>query len=326
MEFEKEKAIEAVLKATQLCQEVRSTMVQNESIDKADRSPVTVADLGSQALICQAIGDAFPDDVIIAEEDSRELNENPFLLKRVTHYVNRFSKASSAQVCNWLNRGNGEACQRFWTLDPIDGTKGFLRNDQYAIALALIIDGEVELGVLACPNLPHVWDASGAKQGSLLVAIRGEGAYMHALDGYVLKQIQVAQMPLRFAESFVSAHGDRNAYAGLAQRLNITEPSIRIDSQVKYGLVARGEVSAYIRLPNPKTPNYRERIWDHAPGLIVVEEAGGKVTDAYGRSLNFLLGKQMTANQGIVATNGELHDRLLEGIRHLKESDSQQLF
>jgi 3'(2'), 5'-bisphosphate nucleotidase len=45
--------------------------------------------------------------------------------------------------------------ERFWALDPIDGTKGFLRGDQYAIALALVENREVKLGVLACPNL-HV--------------------------------------------------------------------------------------------------------------------------------------------------------------------------
>ena len=326
MEFEKKKAIEAVLKAARLCQQVQSDLAHTDSIEKDDRSPVTIADFGSQALICQAICDAFPGDAIMAEENSSELSENPLLLERVASYVNRFSQASTAQVCDWLNRGNGEACERFWTLDPIDGTKGFLRNRQYAIALALIVDGEVRLGVLACPNLPHTWGCSGAELGSLLVAIQGSGAYMHALDGHVLKQIQVADTPLRFAESHVSAHGDCNAHVDLAQNLDITEPSIRIDSQAKYGLLARGEVSAYIRLPNPKTPDYRERIWDHAAGIIVVDEAGGKVTDAEGKSLNFLQGKQMTANRGILATNGKLHNRMLEGIRALKHADAQPLF
>jgi 3'(2'), 5'-bisphosphate nucleotidase len=51
---------------------------------------------------------------------------------------------------------------RYWTLDPIDGTKGFLRGDQYAIALALVEHGEVVLGVLGCPNLPNPDGSRGA--------------------------------------------------------------------------------------------------------------------------------------------------------------------
>ena len=61
--IKKQTAIDAVLKAIQLCEQVQAEMVSTDAIQKADRSPVTVADFGSQALICQAIGDAFPDAV-----------------------------------------------------------------------------------------------------------------------------------------------------------------------------------------------------------------------------------------------------------------------
>ena len=52
-----------------------------------------------------------------------------------------------------IDRGGRESGHRFWTLDPIDGTKGFLRGDQYVVALALVVKGEVQIGALACPNL-----------------------------------------------------------------------------------------------------------------------------------------------------------------------------
>ena len=87
-----------------------------------------------------------------------------------------------------------------------------------------------------------------------------------------------------------------------------------MDSQAKYGIVSRGEASLYIRLPNPTFPDYRECIWDHAAGLIVVEEAGGTVTDANGTPLNFLTGKRMQENRGIVATNGKLHPHVLKAL------------
>ena len=78
-----------------------------------------------------------------------------------------------------------------------------------------------------------------------------------------------------------------------------------------------GEASLYIRLPNPAFPDYRECIWDHAAGLIVVEEAGGTVTDANGTPLNFLTGKRMHENRGIVATNGKLHQHVLKALSNL---------
>ncbi len=316
---EKEVAIDAVLKAAQLCQDVQSDMVQADAIEKADRSPVTVADFGSQALICAAIGDAFPKDCIVAEEDSQALRENPRLRSRVADYVNRFAEGSPDNVCEWIDRGKGEINDRFWTLDPVDGTKGFLRRNQYAIALALIVDGEVRFGLIACPNLPQAWDNPKTEQGSLLVAVRGEGAYLCALDGTLLEQIRVAEGPLRFAESFESSHGDHGAHVRITQELGITAQPIQIDSQAKYGLVARGEASVYMRLPNPRTPHYRECIWDHAAGIIMVEEAGGTVTDMHGQSLDLLQGRRMTSNRGIVATNGTLHDRVMEIIRAVKQ-------
>ena len=317
MVSEKQVAIDAVLKAATLCQQVQADMVRTDAVEKADRSPVTVADFGSQALICQALGDAFPADPIVAEEDSQALQENEPLLGRVTGYVKRFAHAPSPEaVYDWIDQGSGEVGERFWTLDPIDGTKGFLRGDQYAIALALIVNGEVKLGILGCPNLPQNLDDPQSKRGCLFVAVRGEGTRMLSLDGDDSEQIRVSQTALRFAESVESAHGDLDAHSKIARQVGIREPSIQMDSQAKYGVVARGEASVYIRLPNPANPNYRECIWDHAAGLIVVEEAGGKVTDAEGRSLDFLQGRRMTANRGILATNGALHSRVLECIRN----------
>ncbi|MDE0042972.1 MAG: 3'(2'),5'-bisphosphate nucleotidase, partial [Candidatus Poribacteria bacterium] len=289
-----------------------------DTIKKADRSPVTVADFGSQALICSAIGDAFPRDCIVAEEDSDALRESPQLRSRVTDYVNRFAKGSPEQICEWIDRGKGEVNKRFWTLDPIDGTKGFLRRNQYAIALALIVEGEAKFGLLACPNLPQTWDKPATGRGCLLVAAQGEGAYMYGLDGSLLKQIRVATNSLRFVDSFEILHSDSGAHVRVAEELGITARPIQIDSQAKYGLVARGEASVYMRLPNPRTPHYRECIWDHAAGIIVVEEAGGTVTDMYGQSLNLLQGRRMTSNRGIVATNGTLHERVLEIIQTVK--------
>ena len=331
MSSQKQPAVDAVLKAAKLCQKVQADMVPTDAIQKTDRSPVTVADFGSQALICKAIGDAFPAAVIVAEEDAESLKTNPPLLQRVVAYVSNFdADASDENVCAWIDRGTGEVGNTFWTLDPIDGTKGFLRRDQYAIALAQVINGEVTLGVLACPNLPHRLndtaerspgprDVSNAR-GCLFVAVRGEGTAMYSLTGTFLGQARVSADAHRMAESFESSHGDSEAHAKIANQLGITAPPVQMDSQAKYGILARGEASVYLRLPNPASPDYRECIWDHAAGLIVVEEAGGTVTDANGAPLNFLTGRRMVDNRGIVATNGELHQRVLDAVPRLSKT------
>ena len=314
MPLRKQIAIDAVLKALRLCEQVQAEMVSTDAIQKIDRSPVTVADFGSQALICKAIGDAFPDDVVVAEEDAQALKENAALLSRVTTYVDGFTKerVSADTVCEWIDRGSGDVGKSFWTLDPIDGTKGFLRRDQYAIALAYIVDGIVQLGVLGCPNLAYRLDAMDVECGCLFVADRGEGTHLYTTTGDFLEQVYVSEETHRFAESFESSHGDSDAHSKIAEALGITESPVRMDSQAKYGIVSRGEASLYIRLPNPAFPDYRECIWDHAAGMIVVQEAGGTVTDANGAPLNFLTGKRMHENRGIVATNGKLHQHVLK--------------
>jgi 3'(2'), 5'-bisphosphate nucleotidase len=60
---------------------------------------------------------------------------------------------------------------------------------------------------------------------------------------------------------------------------------------------------------------YVEKIWDHAAGFILVEEAGGKVTDINGNPLDFSQGKTLVKNKGIIATNGKLHEVVLEAVK-----------
>ncbi len=62
-----------------------------------------------------------------------------------------------------------------WTIDPIDGTKGFLRGDQFAVCVSLIIDADVKVGVIGCPNLPVDEDHPEGRRGCLFVAVKGHG-------------------------------------------------------------------------------------------------------------------------------------------------------
>ena len=204
----------------------------------------------------------------------------------------------------------------YGTLDPIDGTKGFLRGEQYAIALGLLEHGRVVLGVLGCPNL----SGPDGTPGCLLAATRGGGAQILPLNGKGrdgAQDIRVSDVTstaaARFCESVESGHSDQDQSAQIAKALEITEDPVRVDSQCKYAIVAQGEAQIYMRLPTRK--DYREKIWDHAAGLIVVEEAGGRVTDVRGNTLDFAHGRKLENNAGIIATNGPIHDRVLDVVR-----------
>jgi 3'(2'), 5'-bisphosphate nucleotidase len=316
-------AIEAVRLAGQLCRKVQSGS-QTAALAKDDRSPVTVADFGSQALICRSIGAQFPSDPVIGEEDSAALvssDENGTMLATVTEHVSALVPgATSTEVCQWIDRGGAkEYSSRFWTLDPIDGTKGFLRGMQYAIALALIIDGKIEAGIVGCPNMgPTLQEDAG--QGTLFAAIRGAGTFAMPLDGNgapTKVTVSDCQDPslIRFCESFEAAHSSHSDSARLAQHLAITAAPARLDSQAKYGAVCRGEAEAYLRLPRDDV--YREKIWDHAGGVLVVTEAGGKVTDIHGQDLDFTLGYRLENNRGVVVTNGHVHQAVLDALSGL---------
>jgi 3'(2'), 5'-bisphosphate nucleotidase len=322
---EKQVAIEAVTRAAQLCAAVRAEMVGAAFLQKDDKSPVTVADFGAQALVCQRLIEAFPGDAIVGEEDAAELRkrENAGLLDQVARYVRRsLPGATRRDICAWIDAGGSQPARRFWTLDPIDGTKGFLRNDQYAVALALIEDGEIKVGALACPALPLDPNGSPDSGGSLFFAARGEGAYVAPLGGGAPTSIHVATNGAgrRFVESVEAAHGNQHLQEAIARAVGISQPALRMDSQAKYGSVARGDAALYLRLPSPKSPGYRENIWDHAAGAIIVEEAGGRVTDMHGAPLDFTQGAKLHGNRGVVVSNGALHDLAIEALaRELTE-------
>ncbi|MEZ4596864.1 MAG: inositol monophosphatase family protein [Chloroflexota bacterium] len=83
----------------------------------------------------------------------------------------------------------------------------------------------------------------------------------------------------RYAESLEASHSSQGEAARIGELLGVTAPPLRLDSQTKYALVARGDASIYLRIPRA---GYVEWVWDHAAGSIVVEEAGGVVSDIDG--------------------------------------------
>jgi len=327
-EAERRVAVEAVLKACFLCAEVQSAHLSGGVVNKEDRSPVTVADFGAQAVVSDLLAATFPEIPLVSEEDSSPLKDfhNSRLKDGVIGYVRRYSPHLKDEdaIFAAIDRGQarGGSRGRFWTLDPIDGTKGFLRGDQYAIALALIEDGRITLGVMGCPSLPLHSLNEESPRGCLFVAVKDQGTSMRGLDDPSGKPVRVSALSdpaeALFCESFEPSHSSHDQMARIVTAIGAKRPPLRMDSQAKYGILARGEGTVYLRLP--KNKSYEEKIWDHAAGMIIVEEAGGRVTDLLGKPLDFSRGRTLDNNQGIVATNGLLHERMLEAVKSVINS------
>lgn len=338
-------ALLAVQRATLLTKSVFHHNAKG-TLNKSDASPVTIGDFGAQALIISALQHNFPNDEIVAEEEAKDLRENETLRQTVWELVQNSSLSDAAAekelggavaspeaMLDIIDKGDSKGGNkgRIWAIDPIDGTKGFLRGGQYAVCLGLMVDGDVKVGVLGCPNLP-VSDSEPLKEnigadasdeegkGVLFSAIQGRGAQSRPLAKAGLEPAKEIKMkPISniadatFCESVEAAHSNQSDSSLIASKLGITKPSVRMDSQAKYGSIARGAGDLYLRLPVKK--DYVEKIWDHAAGDLIVREAGGEVTDVEGNRLDFSHGRTLLQNKGVVAAPRHVHGKVVEAVQ-----------
>lgn len=334
----------AVKRASFLTKTIADEHLQ-KGISKQDRSPVTIGDFGAQAVIIHSILKNFPNDQIVGEENSSLIKKNHLesqILKEIERVQKTDSESNSVlgtittpeTLCNDVDRGNSEGGSkgRIWALDPIDGTCGFLRGDQYAVCLALIVNGQVQLGIIGCPHLHHDLHDPNSKIGGIYSAILNQGSYfqdlndkitypfnwktrIHLHNDYSFKQARVV-------EGVESGHSSHELQSLIEKSLGITQPSVKLDSQVKYCAVADGDAEIYLRLP--KNVDYREKIWDHASGWLLVREAGGLVTDMYGNDLDFGYGRTLNS-LGVIASSTTLHPKVIATIKELVGEQGEHL-
>jgi 3'(2'), 5'-bisphosphate nucleotidase len=327
-------AIRVVADCCRVTRGVQQRLDDVRKIIKDDRSPVTVADFAVQAIVALELMEEDPSVRIVGEEHAGELRqpEQARVLEQVVEAVRIVRPhASPEQILDAIDHCDHDAtASSYWALDPIDGTKGFLRGEQYAIALGWIDSGRVSFGVMGCPNLPldQSQPLTGADaRGCLYVAETGGGAFELAadhLDGEP-RPISAATYepdhPVRVCESVEAAHSKHDDVVKVIETLGAERQSVRIDSQCKYAVVARNQADAYLRLPTRK--GYVEKIWDHAAGSLIATEAGATVTDIAGRPLDFTHGTQLEANRGIVCASAGLHPNIIAAIERLGVSAAE---
>lgn len=156
--------LQSVSHASIVCRFVQARLDALRSITKDDASPVTIADFASQAVIARHLHSLGILAGGLVGEESADFLKNPEHAGHLRACVTALRDSgvwpdcTPDEVIGAVDLGAADAAPLAtptggWTLDPVDGTKGFLRNQQYCVSLAFIQNGRPILGVLGCPNL-----------------------------------------------------------------------------------------------------------------------------------------------------------------------------
>lgn len=212
---------------------------------KADASPLTAADLAAQRVIVAGLSALDPTLPILSEE---------------------------AKALAWSER---QHWTRYWLVDPLDGTREFIkRNGEFTVNIALIDRGESVLGVVLAPVT-----------GELYVAARHEGAWLQteADGGWRRIHARALAQPAVLAGS--RSHGSAQESA-LHALVGADYQRVPLGSSLKFCLIARGDADAYLRL-GPTSE------WDTAAAQCVLQEAGGAVLDLQGEVFRYNRGESL---------------------------------
>ena len=229
-----------------------------ESNPKADDSPLTKADLAAHHYIKDALEEAYPEIPVLSEEGS----EIPYETRK-----------------QW---------QKFWLVDPLDGTKEFIKKTgEFTVNIALIDGNEPVLGVIHIPE-----------SGISYMAKKGSGAWMITKDG-TKQEIRSQSFDNERPPVFVASKD----HAGPAvKKLLETFPDASLTSMgssLKFCLVAQGKADCYLR----DVPTME---WDTAAAQIIAEEAGGVVCTLDGKPLSY--NKEILRNPSVYSAGDNTFD------------------
>jgi HAL2 family 3'(2'),5'-bisphosphate nucleotidase len=298
--------------------------VQREHIvrsEKSGREPVTIADYGSQAILCRALQEYFPDDAVMSEESGRQFMslvapEQRALIVDLIEQVTGI-RTDEDEVAGWLDHGKAGETQRLWVIDPIDGTKGFLAGRHYVHAVGILQERQPVGGVIAAPAYPG--------SSRLFYALDGQAFHLPLDAEGEPTPIRVSNRAdpslLRALESADKGHASHERMAQVRAAAGMLPAMVeRADSMEKYARIAAGDAELYLRLPRLYSTRPHS-IWDHAAGTALVEAAGGRVSDVDGSPLDFSTGTALR-NIGVVATNGPIHDRVIAAIQEVLSKEA----
>jgi 3'(2'), 5'-bisphosphate nucleotidase len=235
---------------------------------KAGDEPVTRADREASELILAGLGAAFPNDVLISEEAADD-------------------------------RRRQEAGRRVWFIDPLDGTRDFIRGRHgFSVMIGLCEDGRPTAGVVYQPHGDRLYRAAPGA-GSVLVDERGTRT-LRCSDVRDVDKIRLVA-----SRSHRTPEIDRvKAVLGIDDEMNIGSVGLKL------GLIALGERDLYVN------PSSKSSAWDTCAPEALLVHAGGRLTDLAGSPLRYT-DDQLKNGKGLLASNGLLHDAVVAKIRPL---------
>ena len=216
---------------------------------------------------------------IIVQQLSREFPEDGILAEESIDTERRLGKS------------------RVWMIDPLDGTTGFIEgNGDFAVQIGLAKNGACVLGVVYQPLT-----------GVLYRAVRSGGAWVERPEtepeqARVSDQTNLSTMRLAASRSHRSPRMDK-----VVQRFGVKQEVRRGSVGIKVGLIVEQQCDLYVHL-SPRTKQ-----WDTCAPEIILQEAGGKLTDLFGRPLRYNSPEVQNRN-GIVASNGVAHQEVIDAL------------
>jgi 3'(2'), 5'-bisphosphate nucleotidase len=243
---------------------IRALRQSGISVDrKAGNEPVTQADRDANALIVAGLGAAFPEAGLLSEEAPDD--------------------------------GSRRVRERVWMIDPLDGTKDFIRGENgFATMIGMLVAERPVLGVVYQPIIDRLY-----------FAVAGAGAFVEE-GGRAPERLRVSDVRRAFEARMVASKSHRDeiidrvrAELGITDELNVGSVGLKL------GLIARGERDLYVN------PSGHSKLWDVCAPEAILVEAGGRLTDSTGAPIDYR-GAELRNLRGLIASNGHLHDEVVE--------------
>ncbi|KAK3079987.1 hypothetical protein LTS18_003431 [Coniosporium uncinatum] len=349
-------ALRSIHRASLVTKQVLRSLKNNVSAEsKADDSPVTIADFAAQCLIISALHASFPSDQFLGEESATALRSKESLRSEVWKLVSQVPRDGNFadlavpekfdEMLDLIDLGCG--CQsgqgRVWVMDPVDGTATFMKGQQYAVCLCLLVDGVQKVGAIGCPNLPFETATSGRKIreehvdsegcGVIISAVEGHGSYVRPMTADSIGTAQKINpvvcaedvSHLDFVESWPETSSQRMAsHEAVAKKLGAQWPGTELWSlQMKYMSLALGATDVMVRIP--KGRDRYTQIWDHAGGQLIYTETGGVIKDLDGGAIDFGQGRALRGerNFGLIAARPAHFEVIFKAAHEVVSKDSR---
>ncbi len=196
--------------------------------------------------------------------------------------------------------------RRVWTVDPIDGTREFVaRSGEFSVMLGLLVEGRPALGAIFQPTT-----------GRLFLGAKGEGAFLEE-EGAAPRRLRVSETPFSALRMAVAKPWRGRRVELIRQELGIAQILPMGSVSLKLAMIAAGEADLYVN------PSGHLAEWDTCAGELILDEAGGMISDLEGRPLIYNR-QEVCHTGGVLASHGRCHPDLLRGIAVLRARLSQE--